>query len=140
MADCDPLELVAFVESIVPKSFNPHIRDDLLQDILVAVVSGELKVEQIAGSLQKYARDLYRMFPVLDGPQSMDTPIPAPNGEGRQTVSDTVADEGLLADAIMIEAEDDPDEFSEYISNLHALEIGSGVGRFTGRSKERGSQ
>lgn len=136
-SNCSPIEMVDFVNQVVPKSFNPHIRDDLCQDILVAIVAGELKLENIGGALQKFTRDLYRLFPTLEAPKSLDQRLYSGDEAGEVTRAEFVADDSPLADAVMIEAEEEPDEFLEYISNLHAIEIGGrGIGQFNRRPSQ----
>lgn len=120
---CSPSELVAFVESVVPKSFNPHIRDDLCQNILVAVVAGELKIDAIAGALQQFTRDLYQQFPLLDAPISLDQAVHVSDATSH-TVADTVADDRPLADEMLIQDETEDDELLEYVSNLHGMQSG----------------
>lgn len=122
-------ELVRFVEKIIPKSSLPEIRDDLVQDILVALLSGTLKADAIAGALPKFARDLYAQFPTLGGAISLDDIVSSASTSvferKKITVADFVADDRPSPEQQLLENdEDDFDETVEYVSNLQAMESG----------------
>lgn len=140
-AESSAIDLLRFVEKIIPKKVLPDIRDDLIQDILVAILSGELKTDAIAGALPMYVRKLYAMFPTLGGPVSLSSIVHDHQyvfGGGEVTLLETIPDDHLRADELLEMAEeDDPDDSIEYISNLHALELGSGMGTFRKRNRGR---
>lgn len=56
-------ELLLAVHAAVPKGINYKIRGDLCQDLLVAVIAGELTIENIPNELPKYLKEARKLIP-----------------------------------------------------------------------------
>jgi hypothetical protein len=56
-------ELLLAVHNAVPKHINRAIRGDLCQDLLVAVICGDLKIENIPNEIHKYVREANKLRP-----------------------------------------------------------------------------
>lgn len=136
--NCSPAQMVAFVEKAIPEKCHPGIRNDLVQDVLVAILAGEIKMDGIGAALPRFIRSLYELFPAVGGPISLDDfSVGGGNRpyERKRTLAEIVPDESLgPADLFELSFEEEDDDGTlEYISNLHALEIGGGAGRFQKR-------
>lgn len=56
-------QLLVDIHRLIPRSINPEIRDDLCQDLLVAVLSGETTVANIPDVLPAYRKKAAKMLP-----------------------------------------------------------------------------
>lgn len=85
-------ELLLAVDALVPKGLNSNTRADVCQDMIVAILSGEATLENIAGQRPKYMKQFFKMFPTKYGHLSLDAPLML-NGESPTTLGDMVAAE-----------------------------------------------
>jgi len=55
-------QLLVDIHRLIPRSINPEIRDDLCQDLLVAVLAGETTVANIPDVLPIYRKRAAKML------------------------------------------------------------------------------
>jgi hypothetical protein len=72
----DEHTLLIAVDRAVPKNLPESVRQDVCQDLIVAVLSGETTLEDLQDSLGSYIKSVFRRFPVKYGPLSLDSPPP----------------------------------------------------------------
>jgi hypothetical protein len=58
--DC---ELMARIHAAVPQSISGKIRGDLCQDLIVAVLAGDIRIENIGDEIPKYLKSAKHFFP-----------------------------------------------------------------------------
>lgn len=63
-------------------------RQDVCQDLVVAVLSGEVSLENLRDALPKHLRQVFLMHPIKYGDKSLDAPI---FGDGARTLHDLIA-------------------------------------------------
>ena len=51
------------IASMVPDGLPPHVRDDIAQSILLALMEGTLRRDQVRARVQPFVKDHNRMFP-----------------------------------------------------------------------------
>lgn len=85
-------DLLLAVDALVPKGLNNATRADICQDMLVAILSGETTLENLADSRPKYMKQFFKQFPGKYGHLSLDAPIDFGDGTFR-TIADTIAAE-----------------------------------------------
>jgi len=71
----DDEKLLVTVEQMVPKSIPEQIRGDLCQDIIVGILSGEIKVETLADEIPRYVKSTFKRYPMKYGALSLDLPL-----------------------------------------------------------------
>lgn len=76
-------ELLLKVDCAVPKSLPHQMREDVCQDLIVSVLSGEVSIDQLQGSVAKHIANVFKMHPTKYGPLSLDQPPPWANGDDR---------------------------------------------------------
>lgn len=86
-------DLLLAVDRLVPKGLNPDTRADICQDMLVAVLSGDVSLEGLAGSRPKYIKEFFKMFPAKYGHLSLDSPLMYGGDAMDKTLGDTIAAE-----------------------------------------------
>lgn len=75
-------DLLCRVNDAVPRSWPDYIRADVCQDIVVAILSGEISERDIALHTRSFIRRHFKMFPVKDFQTvSLDAPLRASNGD-----------------------------------------------------------
>jgi hypothetical protein len=72
-------ELILAVDQLVPKGLLNDVRADVCQDMIVAILTGEVTFGNLRDGLPKYLRQFMRNAPSKYGHLSLD----APAGEGR---------------------------------------------------------
>lgn len=72
-------DLFSAAERAVPKSLPRWIRDDVVSDIVLAILEGALSIEQVAARAKGFIAAHYRSFASLDT-LSLDAPIPGTDG------------------------------------------------------------
>ena len=72
----DDHELLMLVNNAAPKHVPEQMRADLCQDMIVAILSGEMDKTELEGSVKEYTKKIYQMFPTRYGPLSLDHPPP----------------------------------------------------------------
>lgn len=68
--------LLIEVHDAVPKQLPDWLRADICQDLLVAILAGEIDRSELQGSVKIYARKVLQMHPLKYGPLSLDENIP----------------------------------------------------------------
>lgn len=66
------LSLMMEVNKAVPAHLPDWLRADICQDLIVAVLSGDITRDQIADGVKGYARKVFEMHPIKYGPFSLD--------------------------------------------------------------------
>lgn len=69
-------ELLLAVNEAVPRSLPEQVRAEVCQDIIVAILSGEMDLGDIRKKASEYTRKVFRLFPDRYGPLSLDEPPP----------------------------------------------------------------
>lgn len=86
-------DLLLAVDRMVPKGLNPDTRADICQDMLVAVLSGEVSLDNLAGERPKYMKQFWKMFPAKYGHLSLDAPLMYGGDISDMTLGDMIAQE-----------------------------------------------
>lgn len=86
-------ELLLAVDRLVPKGLNPDTRADVCQDMLVAVLSGDVSLDNLAGERPKYMKQFFKMFPAKYGHLSLDAPLIYGGDITDMTLGETIAAE-----------------------------------------------
>ncbi len=68
-------QLMLDVNKAVPAHLPDWLRADICQDLLVAVLSGEIEMSQVKEGVKAYARKVFQMHPIKYGPLSLDAKI-----------------------------------------------------------------
>lgn len=82
--------LVVDVNNAVPKHLPDWLRADICQDLIVAILSGEIRRDELQGSIKEYAAKVFKAHPIKYGPLSLDHPI---FDDGNTTLADTISNE-----------------------------------------------
>ena len=80
-------DLTKFVSDAVPRGLPPDVRADLCQDMIVAILSGDITRDQVAGSIKEFTRKAFKAGPQKYGHISFDAPLPGMDG---RTLSDVL--------------------------------------------------
>lgn len=86
-------DLIMTVDSLVPKNLPNQTRADVCQDMIVAVLSGEVTVGNLKDATSKYVKQFFKMFPPKYGHLSLDHPFRP--GDSR-TLGEMLADKNTL--------------------------------------------
>ena len=70
-------ELLLTVNNAVPRGLPDHLRADICQDLLVAILAGEMQLSELQGSVKEYTRKVMRMHPMKYGDIGFDAPVSA---------------------------------------------------------------
>lgn len=82
----DPLQmtehekLVMAVNAVVPSTLPEDLRADICQDIIVALLTGELTRERLADSARPFVKEAMKARPIKYGHLSLDAPVPGTEG------------------------------------------------------------
>lgn len=68
-------ELMLEVNRAVPAHLPDWLRADICQDLLVAVLAGEIPRDRIKEGVKGFAREVFKMHPIKYGPLSLDAPL-----------------------------------------------------------------
>lgn len=68
-------DLLTSVHNAVPITIPEEIRNDLCQDLLVGILSGELLLSDIPKRLGEYTQHVFAQYPMKYGPLSLDAPV-----------------------------------------------------------------
>jgi hypothetical protein len=85
--DDGTFDLMVAVNNAVPKGLPDHIRADICQDLIVAILSGEMDKSELQGEVKGYTRKVLQMHPLKYGDLSLDAPI----GDTGMTLMDVLA-------------------------------------------------
>lgn len=70
------------VDACVPKSLPEQVRQDVCQDLIVSVLSGEISLLELQGSVKRHVQEVFKQHPMKYGPLSLDQPAPGANYKG----------------------------------------------------------
>lgn len=79
----DEALLVMEVNDAVPKNLPEEIRSDICQDLIVAILSGDIHRDELYGSVREFTRKVQKMHPMKYGDISLDAMVSADNESGR---------------------------------------------------------
>lgn len=74
-------DLTKTINELVPHSLPREIRADVCQDLAVAVLTGDLSIDEIKGAVKKAVRGVFKMHPMKYGPLSLDAPMPGSDSD-----------------------------------------------------------
>lgn len=83
--------LLMTIHNAVPKGLPKGIREDVCQDLLVAILSNEFTIEELPDKIKPFITQTWRMYPGKYGALSLDAPPPW-SDDGR-TLLQTIVDE-----------------------------------------------
>jgi hypothetical protein len=70
-------ELVRLVNAAVPASWPDFLRADVCQDLIVAILTGEISKDELhPGNVKEFSTRVFRMHPTKYAPISLDAPVP----------------------------------------------------------------
>ncbi len=94
-------EIILQVHNAVPSGIPQQFRQDICQDLLVAVLDGKVKRENLQDHVQEFIKRTYRQFGKYSSPLSLDRPI---SFEDNRTLSDMIADPNAEAEIYACES------------------------------------
>lgn len=83
-------DLLFAVNNAVPKSVPEQLRADICQDLIVAVLSGEMDRSELEDQASVYIKKVMKMFPMKYGPLSLDAPMPGAEIGDRRTLGQMI--------------------------------------------------
>lgn len=69
----DPL--VEQIKAVLPDWMPRQVRDEVIQDIALAVLSGEVSAENMAAEVKRFTSAVFKQYPTKFGPRSLDQPF-----------------------------------------------------------------
>lgn len=88
--------LVTLVDAIVPKTLPELVRQEVCQDLLLAVLEGEVTPDQLRGSIGQYIAEVFRRYPIKYGPLSLDAPAPWGGDDDRSLLATLTAENATV--------------------------------------------
>lgn len=88
VATLDPDGVFAAVSRAVPKHIDPQVREEVIQDLALAVLSGEVALSAIASECSRFVKDTQKNYPTRWGPLSLDQPLG--NGDDQRPLKDFI--------------------------------------------------
>lgn len=82
-------DLIMAVDRLVPKGLPNQTRADVCQDMLVAIITGEVSLENLKDAVPKYVKQFFKNFAPKYGHLSLDYPVRT--GDDR-TLKDLIAE------------------------------------------------
>lgn len=73
--EMEGVDLLRAVEAAVPRGIPFQIRDDLCQDLVVALLTGEVTLGNITDALPSFVKKTFKQYPMKYGPLSLDKPF-----------------------------------------------------------------
>jgi len=83
-------ELLLLVNNAVSKQLPPEIRSDICQDILVALLAGDIGIDDLQKAVKDYTKRFWKEFGRKFGALSLDQPLPG--GDSDTPLRDLIAD------------------------------------------------
>ncbi len=68
-------DLLLVVHNAVPKGLPAYHRDDICQDLLVAILDGSIRLENLPDEVSRFIKQAYKKFPTKYGPMSLEQPL-----------------------------------------------------------------
>lgn len=87
-------DLLRVVDRGIPRGLPDYVRDDIAQEVLLALLEDTIQLCDLATGIKTYSRKYWSMFPGKFGPISLDAPIPGTDG---LALIDTIADDAVHA-------------------------------------------
>lgn len=85
----DASELVKFINTVVPRGLSPDLRADVCQEMLLAVLSGEISREDAHDKRYEMMKRVMRMNGISDRALSLDAPMPGHSKTILELVTET---------------------------------------------------
>lgn len=73
--DADGTELVGYVNSLVPKYLPEALRADVCQEMILAVLSGEVEASNLSGYVRQYIKEQGQFLPQYRREAALDAPM-----------------------------------------------------------------
>lgn len=91
----DEHKLILEVHEAVPHGIPQQWRQDICQDLLIAVLIGDVKRDNLGDSatIQKFVKAAFRQFPSKYGVRSLDRPLSSEDG---RTLSEMISEENII--------------------------------------------
>jgi hypothetical protein len=67
---------IMMVDSLIPKGIPEQWRQDMCQDLFVAILSGEVDPDELRNGAGRYMKEVWRQHPYKYGQLSLDAPAP----------------------------------------------------------------
>ncbi len=97
LAGVDGFDLVLLVDAAVPKTLPEVVRQEVCQDLLLAVLDGTIAAQDLVGSAGEFTAAVFRRYPIKYGPLSLDAPAPwAGAGDARTLLETLTASNALV--------------------------------------------
>lgn len=84
-------DLLRKVNAAIPRHYAPEMRADMCQDLIVGILCGDFREDDLGLPAKEMTKRVVQMFPTKYGPLSLDAPI---GDERGATWLEMVADEG----------------------------------------------
>lgn len=82
--------MIEAVNAVVPRLFPNHMRADICQDLLLAILEGEATIQTLKDGSAKAIRKYYKLHPGKFGPVSLDAPV---RGTENLRIGDLIAND-----------------------------------------------
>lgn len=84
-------ELLEWAHHLVPKTLPDYWRQDVCQELIMSLLSGDITKENAESKVQKYIKKTFKDYPTLYGPLSLDAPL-GHDGDDGFTLGDVIED------------------------------------------------
>jgi len=75
------MDLLIEINSLIPLVLPPQVREEVGQDLAVAILDGTLSMGEVKTSVPNFIKEVYRRYPTKYGMLSLDQPIPGQEDE-----------------------------------------------------------
>lgn len=82
-------DLLLAVDRLVPKNISADSRADICQDMIVAILLGEISLDNLRDSTPQFVKRIYQQMPSKYGHLSLDAPLIYSDGTGK-TLAETI--------------------------------------------------
>lgn len=90
----DGHELVLAVDDAVPKHLPEVWRQEVCQDLVLAVLDGEIRIADLQASAGEFVKRVWKQFPIKYGHLSLDQPAPWRMSDDPRTLGDLLVNAG----------------------------------------------
>lgn len=90
------------VDAVISRTLPREIRADVCQDLVVAILMGDVKIENLMDIAPQFIRSAYKQYPKMFGPKSLDTPL-GPDSKG--VLADIVPGPSPTPEKVLLEKE-----------------------------------
>lgn len=88
-------ELVMVVNEAVPKNLSEDYRQDICQDLLVALLEHQIEIADLKEATPEFIKRNYKFFPPKYRPLSLDAPPPWWKNEDKKALAEMISEEGI---------------------------------------------